>query len=283
MRTEQIPAGTSSVDHRRQPTATTGGRIGSSRTRSALLKLVLPVLGLGVGVGVWWWYAAAFEVQTIILPSPPEVVEALTERFPFLIDNARVTMTQSGIGFSIAVGSGLLVGAVLAHSRVINQMTYPWLVAFNAVPKVAFAPLLVVWLGFGMQPRIALAVLVCFFPVVLATVTGLRATPSDLAELARSLDASRLQTFVKVRLPNALPQIFIGLKIALPLAIIGSIVAELQSGSTGLGFVIKQAGTDKAIAFAALTVLAPLSISAFYLLVGIERLLLPWVRQTTAQ
>jgi NitT/TauT family transport system permease protein len=249
---------------------------------SVLLQIVLPIVGLALVVGGWWWYTIAFDVPTIILPSPPEVVEALGQP-SFLFEHARVTMAQSAIGFGIAVASGVMVGGVIAHSRVVNQMTYPWLVAFNAVPKVALAPLLVVWLGFGMQPRIALAVLVCFFPVVLATVTGLRATPAELAELARSLDASRLQTFVKVRFPNALPQIFIGLKVALPLAIIGSVIGELQGGRTGLGFVIKQASTDKAVAFAALVLLAVISIVMYYLLVALERLLLPWVRATTAQ
>jgi NitT/TauT family transport system permease protein len=254
----------------------------SLRIRVVVAKTILPVLGLALVVAGWWWYTAAFDVRAIILPAPPDVGRALVDEFPRLVTQARVTITQSATGFGLAAVVGLVAGTAIAHSQVVNYMTYPWLIAFNAVPKVALAPLLVVWLGFGMPPRIALAFLVCFFPVVLATVTGLRATPAELVELARSLDGSALQMFVKVRFPYALPQVFIGLKVALPLSIIGSVIGEFQAGSTGLGFVIKLAATDKALAFAALVMLAAMSIAMFFVLVGIERLLLPWVRATTS-
>jgi NitT/TauT family transport system permease protein len=162
-------------------------------------------------------------------------------------------------------------------------MASPWLVAFNAIPKVAFAPLLIIWLDLPTKPRIAMVVLICFFPIVLATVTGLTKTPAELVELGRSLDASRWQTFVKIRFPYALPQIFVGLKVAMPLAVIGAVIGEFAGGRLGLGQVIAQAGGagNTALAFAAITVLAVMSIVLFYALVLLERLLLPWVRATT--
>lgn len=277
MRTEQVP------DLSPAPRDTGATANSLRRTVSIAAKVGYAVLGLAIVIGAWWWYTTAFDVRSIILPAPPDVAIALVNEFPRLIEEAQVTLTQAGTGFALAVGLGLLLGTIIAHSQIINQMTYPWLVALNAVPKVALAPMLVVWMGFDMRPRIAMAMLVCLFPVVLATVTGLRSTPTELAELARSLDGSRLQTFAKVRFPHALPQIFIGLKVALPLSIIGSVIGEFQAGASGLGFVIKLAATDKELAFAALVVLACMSIAMFYLLIGLERLLLPWVRATTAQ
>jgi NitT/TauT family transport system permease protein len=239
------------------------------------------VVGLATGVGVWWLYELQQDV--VVVASPPDTLEFLVSNPSLLAEHAQVTLIESAAGFLLSVVVGLLIGAVLAQSRVANQMFYPWLIAFNAVPKVALAPIVVLALGFTMQPRIVMAVLLGFFPVVIATVTGLRSTPADLAELARSLDASRLQAFVKVRLPNALPQIFIGLKVALPLAVIGAVVAELHSGSMGLGYLITQASLNKPLAFASIVVVSGLSIALYYLLVALERMLLPWVRATTAQ
>ena len=164
-------------------------------------------------------------------------------------------------------------------------MFQPLLVAFNAVPKVALAPLMLIWFGYGQTPILAMAFMVCFFPIVLSTATGLTSTPADLAELVRSMDASRLQTFVRVRLPAALPQIFVGLKVAMPLAVIGVVVGEMQYGESGLGTIIVQTSGqgDTATAFAAITLLAVVSIILYYALVAIERLTLPWVRATTSQ
>ncbi|GAA3335293.1 hypothetical protein GCM10020358_02980 [Amorphoplanes nipponensis] len=164
-------------------------------------------------------------------------------------------------------------------------MFSPLLVAFNAVPKVALAPLVLIWFGYGRTPILAMAFMVCFFPIVLSTATGLTSTPADLAELVRSMDASRMQTFARVRLPAALPQIFVGLKVAMPLAVIGVVVGEMQYGESGLGTIIVQTSGqgDTATAFAAITLLALISIVLYYLLVVGERLALPWVRATTSQ
>jgi NitT/TauT family transport system permease protein len=160
----------------------------------------------------------------------------------------------------------------------------PLLVAVQAVPKVAIAPLLIVWMGFGPSSKIVLVTLLCFFPVVVSTMAGLAATPSELVELARSLEGSRPRTFVKVRIPWALPQVFTGLKLAGSLALIGAVVAQITTPNAGLGAVIVRSGqsADTPLAFAAITLLAAIGISLFYSLVGLERLLLPWARATTA-
>ncbi|QSB12664.1 ABC transporter permease [Natronosporangium hydrolyticum] len=265
-----------------QRTTPPRGSPASRQLISNISVVVLPLLGLSIAVGGWWGYVVAFDVAPVVLPAPPDVVRSLIDSFPYLMEHARITLTQSTVGFGLAVGGGMLLGTLIAHSRIVERMTYPWLVAFNAIPKVALAPLLVIWLGFGMQPRIAMVILICFFPVIIATVTGLGSTPSELAELAKSLDGSKLKTFVKIRFPYALPQIFIGLKVAMPLAVIGSVIGEFSGGRTGLGYVIVQASTNKALAFAALVVLSIMSVALFYALVLLERLLLPWVKATTA-
>lgn len=256
-----------------------------SRTVAAVGSMVLlPLLGLAAGIGLWWGAKEVFEIQRISLPYPLEVLTELLDRPEALWDHGRVTLWESVAGFVLGSATGLVLGTMIAHSRILSQMTYPWLVAFNAIPKIALAPLLVIWMGFGTEPKIAMAVLLCFFPVVLATTSGLTSTPTELVELARSLDASRWQIFTKVRFPYALPQVFVGFKLAMPLAVIGAVIGEFSAGQEGLGIIIKQAGGlgNTPLAFAALTVLSVMGIGLYYAVVGVERLLLPWVRATTS-
>jgi len=242
----------------------------------------LPVIGGIAFVGVWWLVIVAFDVESFLLPTPGAVADALGREPGYLFENAWVTLTEVLLGFGITVAIGVVVGAILGSSRVVEQAVYPTLVGLNAVPKLAFVPLLTVWMGFGRSPKVTLVVLMCLFPIVLPIVTGLTTTAADLVELSRSLSANRWQTFVKVRLPAALPQIFIGFKTAMPLAVIGALVGELFNSDAGLGFVIQNATSDTALAFAAIALLAVMSIALFYVVVAVERLLLPWVRDTTA-
>jgi NitT/TauT family transport system permease protein len=244
-----------------------------------------PLLGLAVAIGLWWAGTRAFAVQSIILPSPPEVVTAFAALQSYLLRQTWQTTLATLLGFALSAAVGVLIGVAIAAWRPVERMFSPLLVAFNAVPKVALAPLMLIWFGFGRTPILAMAFMVCFFPIVLSTATGLTTTPADLAELVRSLDASRLQAFRTVRLPAALPQIFIGLKVAMPLAVIGVVVGEMQYGESGLGTIIVQTSGqgDTATAFAAILLLALVSIVLYYALVALERLLLPWVRATTSQ
>jgi NitT/TauT family transport system permease protein len=256
------------------------------RPRRSPAAVLWPVIGIGVAIAVWWLATAALDIQTIILPSPPEVVDGFT-RYPSLLLKATWGTTLNSVaGFLLSVVAGVAIGTAIAAWKPFERAFAPLLVAINAVPKVALAPLLVVWFGFGTKPILAMAFLVCFFPIVLSTATGLISTPADLAELARSLDASRFQTFRAFRVPSALPQIFVGLKLAMPLAVIGVAVGEMQSGGTdsGLGTIIVQTSGqgDTATAFAALVLMALVSIVLYYILVLLEWLALPWVRATTA-
>lgn len=243
-----------------QATAAVSERTGT-RGLGAGSAVLLPLAGFLIVIAAWWLATALFGIRPVTLPPPQSVFTELVQRADFLIEHARVTLTETLIGFGITVVVGMLAGALIANSRLVDQMTSPWLVALNAVPKVALAPLLVVWLGFGMESRVAMVTLMCFFPIILATATGLRSTPAELSELARSLDAPRWRTFVKVRFPHALPQIFVGLKVAVPLAVVGAVIGEFR-GSTGLGQIIVRASgmADTKLAFASIVVLSVMSV-----------------------
>ncbi|WP_033337706.1 ABC transporter permease [Catenuloplanes japonicus] len=239
-------------------------------------RFVPPVLAGAATIGLWWLAVVALRIESYVIPAPPAVAAAFARLPGYLLRHAGVTLLETVQGFAITAVGGVALGTLLATAPVVSRAVYPVLVALNAVPKLAFAPLLIIWLGFGPGPKIVMVVLMCFFPVVLATATGLTSTPAELVELARSLAASRWKTFTRVRFPAALPQIMLGLKTAMPLAVIGALVGELFGAGAGLGFVIQNAGADTALAFAAIALLAAMSIALFGLLVTIERRLLPW-------
>ncbi|MDQ7907584.1 ABC transporter permease [Phytohabitans sp. ZYX-F-186] len=246
------------------------------------LPLTLPILAAATAVAVWWLAVAAFDIAPLFLPSPAAVASAFATAPGPLLRETGATAAVTLAGFALAGISAVVLGAVLAACRTVERAVLPLLIGGNAIPKVSLAPLLVVWLGFGPQPRIVMVAAICFFPILLSTMAGLR-TPTELAELARSLTASRWRTFTKIRFPWALPQIFTGLKTAITLAVIGAVVAEIASPNAGLGAVIVAAGAsaDTAQAFAAITLLALLSTALFYLLHGLERMLLRWARDTS--
>ncbi|MEV0213613.1 ABC transporter permease [Micromonospora sp. NPDC050695] len=233
-----------------------------------------------LAVALWWLATRVFNIEPFFLPAPPDVVDAFFRLPAYLLSEAWVTFLETVTGFGIAAAGGLAIAIVLAASRTIERMTLPLIAGINAVPKVALAPLLLVWIGFGTQPKIVMVVLLCFFPILVSAMAGLTATPSDLSELASSLAASWWQTFVKVRLPWALPQVFVGLKVATSLAIVGAIIGEVIQPDRGLGSVVVSSGqsADTPLAFAALTLLAIMGAGLFYLVGALERILVPWAR-----
>jgi NitT/TauT family transport system permease protein len=241
-----------------------------------------PVTGLAGAVGLWWAVVAGFDIRPFFLPGPADVADAFVRQAPYLADAAWSTLWQTLAGFGLAAGAGLTAGIALSASRRFRETVLPVLVALQAVPKVALAPLLIVWLGFGPSSKVALVALLCFFPVVVAALAGLRATPVELVELGRSLSASRVRVYVSIRLPYAAPQIFTGLKVAISLALIGAVVAQITTPNAGLGAVIVLAGqaADTPLAFAAIVLLAGIGIGLYYGLVWLERSLLPWASAT---
>ena len=246
--------------------------------------VILPLAGAILAIAAWWGATIVFHIEKFFLPSPADIAEAALDQPTYLLTQTGNTLLSMTIGFGIAMVGGLVLAILLAASATIERATLPLFVALNSVPKVAIAPLLVAWLGFGPRPKIVMVVLICFFPIIVSAAAGLASTPAELGELVRSLSASWWQTYVKVRLPWALPQIFVGLKVSMSLAVIGVVVAEINSPQNGLGSVIVLSGQslNSSLAFAAITILALISVALFYLVVGIERLLLPWAKEIAA-
>lgn len=258
----------------------------AARTRGGASAIGLPALGLVTAIVTWWLVTAVLHlVHPLVLPAPGAVLSAFTASSDRMLEHTGTTTLEIVNGFLLSTAAGALIGLSLAASRVVERMFSPLLVAVNAVPKITLGPLLVVALGWGQKPILTMVFLLCFFPIVLSTATGLTSTPADLAELVRSLGASRWDAFRKVRLPAAVPQILVGLKVAMPLAAIGAVIGEFQAGEKGLGYLIVQAAGvgDSATVWAAIMLVALVSILLYFALGLIERLALPWVRETTSQ
>jgi NitT/TauT family transport system permease protein len=243
-----------------------------------IATIVLPVLGMLAVIALWWLATIAFSIEEFLLPSPGDVLAAFAEYPGYLLEQTWVTLLETVQGFGLSMVVGIPIALLIVSSTILERTIYPPLLALNAVPKIAIAPILVVWMGFGPAPKVLLVFLVCFFPVVISTASGMKSTPAEFVELMRSLDCTRRQEFFTLRFQYALPQIFVGLKTAISLAVLGAVIAEFVGANAGLGFVIVSSGAsaDTALAFAAMGLLGVLSIALFYGLAYVERRLLPW-------
>lgn len=247
-------------------------------------RLVYPPLGIVIVIALWQAICVLFQLPTAVLPRPGQVLDAIIGRWDLLLEEGWVTFKETMYGFLLAIVVGIPLAVAIANWRIVNLMFYPVLIALQSVPKVALAPILLVWLGTGIESKLAIAWLVAFFPVVVDTVAGLQSTPRELLELARSLRASRWQVFAKVQFPAALPFVMTGAKVAVTLAVIGAVIGEFVGSSEGLGYLLLSATSqiNTPLAFAALFALGVLGVIAFALVVLIERLLAPWLPPTAA-
>ena len=244
------------------------------------VRWLAPAATFVVLVALWDAATRLFGWEPWLVPPPRDVAEALWDYRDLLPEHTWVTLWESLAGFGLAIVVGIPLGGLIAYSRVMELTVYPLLLGLNAVPKIAIAPILLLWMGFGPGPKILVSFLLCVFPIVIATATGLKQTPAELVELARSLCASEWQTFRRFRFPSALPEIFIGLKVAISLAVIGAVIGEFVGASEGLGWVIVNSGANvnTSLAFAAMVILSLISVVLFYAIVLVERLVVPWAR-----
>ena len=242
-------------------------------------KLLYPPLGIALTLLLWHWACIQFKLPVSALPTPVQVFNAAVGRWDLLLSEGWVTMKATLYGFALALVLGIPIAVAVSNSQTLNLMFSPILIALQSVPKVALAPILLVWLGLGIESKLAIAWLVAFFPIVIDTSAGLQSTPRELLELARSLRASHWQVFSKVQFPAALPFIVTGSKVAVTLAVIGAVIGEFVGSSEGLGFLLMSATSqiNSPLAFAALFALSALGILAYLLVVAIEWLLSPWL------
>lgn len=261
--------------------ATTSGPSASvvqRRRRRILRNAALPVLSAIVGLIVWEIVVRAFDIPAYLLPAPTEVVEVLFNRFPYLMTNLGYTMFSALLGFTLAMILGVGLGIAIASSPVVDRVVYPWLVISHAIPKVVVAPLLLVWIGFGVKSGVIFVVFFTFFTIVVNTVMGLKSADPDLLHMVRSMGASKMKVLWKIKLPNALPNIFTGIKIAATLAPVGAVIGEFVASNRGLGYVLIQAVGSMSIdlAFAAVFLVSGFGVIVWYLAELIEKRILPW-------
>ncbi len=268
-------------------TSTSGGSVPSPRgplrlARGATTRFAMPAAAFVAVIILWELAVVALDIPSYVLPSPVVVGERMVTMLPSLWDASLVTGGEVLAGFAIAAVVSIPLAYLIASVRWVETTFYPLIVVLQTVPKIAVAPLFIVWFGFGPLPKILLTFLLCFFPILVDTLTGFKTLDRRLLYITKSMGASRLQTFGWIRLPAALPFIFSGLKVAIVLAVTGAIVAEFVGSNAGLGYLLLRASAnlDTALIFAVLVVLSLLGLIFASLVEVAERFVAPWSRSS---
>jgi len=237
-----------------------------------------PILLIGLLLILWEAVVVVFRIPPYLIPAPWDVVVQLVTEWPKLLRESLVTTYATLGGFGLSIAFGIPMALMIAYSRTVESFVYPLLVFSQSVPKVAIAPLFVVWFGFGIIPKVIAAFLLAFFPIVVSTVVGFKSVERDMLDLARSMKATKLQVFLRISLPQALPSIFAGLKVSVTLAVVGAVVGEFVGSNSGIGYVLQIANGnfDLPLMFAALTVLSLIGVLLFAAVDLVERLTIPW-------
>ena len=246
--------------------------------RSTVAVVVPVVVIVGVGLAVWYGVIWSFRFKEYILPAPHEALQALVDKRALLLRHSTYTLGEAFAGFLVAILFGVPCAVAIVWSQTLERAIMPLLVFSQTFPKAAIAPLLVIWFGFGLSPKVLVAFLIAYFPIVMSMVVGMRAVESDLIEAIRSFKASTLQVFLKGRIPYSLPFVFSGLKTAAAFALTGAVVGEWVGADRGLGFLLTVANADlnTRLTFAILLLLMVYGFIWFSLLSVAERLLIPW-------
>lgn len=237
-----------------------------------------PVLLIVILLVLWDLAIRLFRIPPYLIPAPAQVVAALVNEWPRLWKESLVTTYATLGGFALSIVFGIAMALAIAYSKTVESFVYPLLVFSQSIPKIAIAPLFVVWFGFGIIPKVISAFLLGFFPVVVSTVLGFKSVDPEMLDLARSMKASRLETFLRISLPQALPSIFSGLKVSVTLAVVGAVVGEFVGSNSGIGYVLQIANGnfDLPLMFAALVVLSMIGVLLFLAVDLVERLMIPW-------
>jgi len=254
------------------------GLPGDPMRRERALNILLPFIAVIAFFVLWSAGVRVFEIPDYLLPAPEDVIRRIARDWHVLARNASYTLQSVLSGFAAAVLVGVPLAFAVVLSRSVERVTMPFLVMSQTIPKVAIAPILVVWLGFGILPKIAIVFLIAFFPIVVSTVVGLKSVENDMIDLVRSMGATTLKIMLRVRGPTALPQMFAGFKIAICLSVVGAIVGEFVGSDKGLGYLLLTAtGTlDGTLVWSALFILIAIGIVLFATVSKLERLVIPW-------
>jgi ABC-type nitrate/sulfonate/bicarbonate transport system permease component len=263
---------TSSAPPRYESSVTGWRRFLGQQGPPILFLLLLLLLWQGLN-----WLGGA---ELWLLPSPWQIVTEGVDSWLHLglPQHTLQTLAEAGLGFLLAVATALVLALVVDFSPLLRRTVYPLLVVSQTIPIIAIAPILVLWLGYGIMPKVLVVALVCFFPIVISTADGLRSTDPEWTALLRSMGANRWQIFSKVRFPNALPAFFSGLKVAITYSVIGAVIGEWVGGNLGLAIFMRLAHNSMRFGreFAGIAIVSLLSIVLFLVVAGLERLALPW-------
>ena len=254
----------------------------SARRRRLWRGRILPAIGIVGLLALWWAVVVFFDVKPFIAPSPGLVLNTLYAKREVLLSNLIPTAMEAAGGFLLGNLAAILVATLFVHSKTLQDIFFPVVLMFNAIPIVAKAPILVLIMGNGMEPKITIAALVCFFPTLVNTVRGLESVNPQAMELMRVLSASKTEIFFKLRLYNALPYLFSALRIAASMCVIGAVVGEWVGANVGVGAMIIQAtfNFDSALLYSAIVMSASLSGAFFVLVTLAERWLIRWQPET---
>lgn len=250
----------------------------SGSLKVAFVQYSQTIIGVLVLIGLWESGCRIFDVPTWLLPPPSSIFVEGYEILPILPKHLMATLFAVLGGFILSIIVGIPLAVMITYSPLLRRIIYPIILMLQSVPKVAIAPILLLWVGYGLRSGIVIASTVAFFPIVISTAAGLQSIDKELLELTRSLDANKLKVFLKVRMPWAMPHIFSGFKVAITLAVIGAIVAEFIGADTGLGYLIlaNSGALKTSVVFFVLLILSVLGILLFHVVEITERMVCPW-------
>jgi ABC-type nitrate/sulfonate/bicarbonate transport system permease component len=251
---------------------------GTSPGRGFLGEWIPPAGLMFLFLVIWQIAAIVLGVPRWLLPAPTDILEALVASSQLLATHTWVTFQEVLIGFSLAFVVGIALATAIAYSRSLERAIYPFIIASQTIPVIAIAPILLIWFGYGLLPKVIVVALICFFPLVVNTVDGLRSVDPDMVNLLRTLGATRWQIFAKAQLPTSLPYLFSGTKVAVAVSVIGAVIGEWVGASAGLGYYMVRSASQfqTARVVAAIAVLSVMGIALFSLVALSERFLLPW-------
>jgi NitT/TauT family transport system permease protein len=259
------------------------GIMGATLLDAERIRKPMPDMALALGlmaavVVVWEIVIRLFNVPTFVVPAPTAIVQSLIDSRMQLLAATRFTAAEVLLGFVFAAITGIVVALVIVRFERFGRALYPLIVLFQNVPKVALAPIFILWFGFDLAPKVMLIVVIAFFPVAIDMLAGLQSVEPSFVALMQSVGASKTKIILRVRIPHALPQLFAGLKVAITFSVIGAIVGEFAGANAGLGYVIQFASTqlDTPLVFSGLLVVSVLGLAFYYVVELAERLLVPW-------
>lgn len=252
--------------------------MGRHFTRTLLVEYGPPLLLALALVAIWQAAGTFYQVSSWLLPTPKNIFDAAVQRAALLPQHTLATTYVTLGGYGAAIVFGVAISVLITFSPFAMRTVYPILLALQALPKIAIAPILLMWVGFGPASKIIIVFTICFFPIVVSMVTGLNAPPQPLIDLARSAATPKWRIYTKIRLPYSVPYLFIGLKVAITLAVTGAVVGEFVAAREGLGFLILNGVQqfDTPLAFCAIGILSLLTVALYGVVVAAEKMLVTW-------